>query len=94
MSNVSACETGDESALVRRPTKFLGVPGDHNGAERRELEAVEPKLDRDLLRRVDELELSVRSLNCLKNHDIVFVGDLIQKREAEMLRMQISGANP
>jgi predicted DNA-binding transcriptional regulator AlpA len=36
--------------------------------------------------RIDELELSVRSANCLKNDNIVYIGDLIQKTEAEMLR--------
>ncbi|RMD94261.1 MAG: DNA-directed RNA polymerase subunit alpha, partial [Alphaproteobacteria bacterium] len=40
----------------------------------------------NLLRKVDELELSVRSANCLKNDNIVYIGDLIQKTEAEMLR--------
>jgi hypothetical protein len=35
---------------------------------------------------VDELELSVRAANCLKNDNIVYVGDLVQKTEAEMLR--------
>lgn len=39
-----------------------------------------------LLRKVEELELSVRSANCLKNDNIVYIGDLIQKTEAEMLR--------
>ena len=50
----------------------------------------EPKDDlpfsRHLLRKVDELELSVRSANCLKNDNIVYIGDLVQKTEAEMLR--------
>lgn len=47
-----------------------------------------PELDFNpaLLRKVDELELSVRSANCLKNDNIVYIGDLIQKSEAEMLR--------
>jgi len=40
----------------------------------------------NLLRKVDELELSVRSMNCLKNDNIVYIGDLVQKTEAEMLR--------
>jgi DNA-directed RNA polymerase subunit alpha len=40
----------------------------------------------NLLRKVDELELSVRSANCLKNDNIVYIGDLVQKTEAEMLR--------
>jgi DNA-directed RNA polymerase subunit alpha len=39
-----------------------------------------------LLKKVDELELSVRSANCLKNDNITYIGDLIQKTEAEMLR--------
>jgi DNA-directed RNA polymerase subunit alpha len=39
-----------------------------------------------LLKKVDELELSVRSANCLKNDNIIYIGDLIQKTEAEMLR--------
>ncbi|MEE9272222.1 MAG: DNA-directed RNA polymerase subunit alpha [Robiginitomaculum sp.] len=47
-----------------------------------------PELDFNptLLRKVDELELSVRSANCLKNDNIVYIGDLILKTEAEMLR--------
>ncbi|MDX6748334.1 DNA-directed RNA polymerase subunit alpha [Geminicoccaceae bacterium 1502E] len=40
----------------------------------------------NLLRKVDELELSVRSANCLKNDNIVYIGDLVQKTDAEMLR--------
>jgi len=46
----------------------------------------EPKFNRNLLRKVDELELSVRSMNCLKNDNIVYIGDLVQKSEGEMLR--------
>ncbi len=42
--------------------------------------------NRNQLRKVDELELSVRSANCLKNDNIVYIGDLVQKTEAEMLR--------
>ena len=49
-------------------------------------EDTEPDFNRNLLRKVDELELSVRSANCLKNDNIVYIGDLIQKTEAEMLR--------
>ena len=41
---------------------------------------------RNLLRKVDELELSVRSANCLKNDNIVYIGDLVLKTEYEMLR--------
>ena len=46
----------------------------------------EPPFNKNLLRKVDELELSVRSANCLKNDNIVYIGDLVQKSEAEMLR--------
>ena len=43
-------------------------------------------LNRYLLKKVDELELSVRSANCLKNDNIIYIGDLVQKSESEMLR--------
>ena len=42
--------------------------------------------NKNLLRKVDELELSVRSANCLKNDNIIYIGDLVLKSEAEMLR--------
>ena len=60
--------------------------------EEPETETVGPSEESDLgfnpvlLKKVDELELSVRSANCLKNDNIVYIGDLIQKSEAEMLR--------
>ncbi len=46
----------------------------------------ESSLNINLLRKVEELELSVRSANCLKNDEIVYIGDLVQKSESEMLR--------
>jgi len=46
----------------------------------------EPEFNQNLLRKVDELELSVRSMNCLKNDNIIYIGDLVQKSEGEMLR--------
>ena len=42
--------------------------------------------NKNLLRKVDELELSVRSANCLKNDNIIYIGDLVQKSETDMLR--------
>ena len=42
--------------------------------------------NKNLLRKVDELELSVRSANCLKNDNIIYIGDLVQKSEGDMLR--------
>jgi DNA-directed RNA polymerase subunit alpha len=47
---------------------------------------VEPEFNKNLLKKVDELELSVRSMNCLKNDNIIYIGDLVQKTESEMLR--------
>jgi len=48
--------------------------------------APELPFNRNLLRKVEELELSVRSANCLKNDNIVYIGDLVQKTENDMLR--------
>ncbi|CAI3937936.1 MULTISPECIES: DNA-directed RNA polymerase subunit alpha [Commensalibacter] len=61
-----------------------------NFDEPKPVQAEEPQEDlpfnRNLLRKVDELELSVRSANCLKNDNIVYIGDLVQRTEQEMLR--------
>jgi DNA-directed RNA polymerase subunit alpha len=46
----------------------------------------EPEFNKNLLKKVEELELSVRSMNCLKNDNIIYIGDLVQKTEPEMLR--------
>jgi DNA-directed RNA polymerase subunit alpha len=54
--------------------------------EQKEVSIPELAFNPALLKKVDELELSVRSANCLKNDNIVYIGDLIQKTEAEMLR--------
>jgi DNA-directed RNA polymerase subunit alpha len=61
-----------------------------NFEEPQRLRPEEPRIElpfnANLLRKVDELELSVRSANCLKNDNIVYIGDLVQKSEQEMLR--------
>ena len=60
-------------------------------------ETVEPQLDEpeplnpNLFRPVDELELSVRSANCLQNANIRFIGELVQRTEAEMLKTKNFG---
>lgn len=57
--------------------------------EEEEEQVVEEKplpFNPNLLRKVDDLELSVRSMNCLKGENIVYIGDLVQKSESEMLR--------
>jgi DNA-directed RNA polymerase subunit alpha len=50
-----------------------------------------PKLNENLYRRIDELELSVRSSNCLENADIKYIGELVQRSETEMLRTKNFG---
>jgi len=49
------------------------------------------KLNENLFRSVNELELSVRSANCLKNAQIKYIGELVQKSEAEMLKTKNFG---
>lgn len=52
---------------------------------------LEPEYNENLFRSVDELELSVRSANCLKNADIRYIGELVQKTESEMLKTKNFG---
>lgn len=54
--------------------------------EEQKKEADELPFSPYLLKKVEELELSVRSANCLKNDNIVYIGDLVQKTESEMLK--------
>lgn len=54
--------------------------------EEETISTAELPFNRNLLRKVEELELSVRSANCLKNENIVYIGDMVQKSEAELLR--------
>ncbi len=54
----------------------------------------ELEFNRNLLRKVDELELSVRSANCLKNDNIVYIGDLVQKPKRKCFAPRISVASP
>ncbi|MBI3752675.1 MAG: DNA-directed RNA polymerase subunit alpha [Deltaproteobacteria bacterium] len=56
-----------------------------------EAETEPTPLNENLFRLVDELELSVRSANCLKNADIKYIGDLVQKTEGEMLKTKNFG---
>jgi DNA-directed RNA polymerase subunit alpha len=51
----------------------------------------QPNLNENLFRSVDDLELSVRSANCLKNANIRFIGELVTKSEAEMLKTKNFG---
>jgi DNA-directed RNA polymerase subunit alpha len=54
-------------------------------------ETTEGKVNENLYRPVDELELSVRSANCLQNADIKFIGELVQRSEQEMLKTKNFG---
>ncbi|MGD8561431.1 MAG: DNA-directed RNA polymerase subunit alpha [Desulfarculaceae bacterium] len=50
-----------------------------------------PPVNENLFRTVDELELSVRSANCLKNANIKYIGELVQRSESEMLKTKNFG---
>jgi len=54
--------------------------------EEEAVEDEEDQIDPALLRPVDELELTVRSANCLKAEEVMYIGDLVQKTEVELLR--------
>ena len=69
---------GDIVVRIQEDGKAVDVPVKEVSSE--------PEFNKNLLRKVDELELSVRSMNCLKNDNIIYIGDLVQKSEGEMLR--------
>jgi DNA-directed RNA polymerase subunit alpha len=71
----------DDSMVASSPMVGMAAPSSHH-----EVESDANQLNRYLLKKVDELELSVRSANCLKNDNIIYIGDLVGKSEAEMLR--------
>ena len=64
----------------------LSVFVDLQGDEQVEPDEAEPEIDPILIRPVDDLELTVRSANCLKAEKIYYIGDLIQRTEVELLR--------
>jgi DNA-directed RNA polymerase subunit alpha len=72
-----------EEGAIRAPAPAMMGGGMPSPVE---AQADTNQLNRYLLKKVDELELSVRSANCLKNDNIIYIGDLVQKTEAEMLR--------
>jgi DNA-directed RNA polymerase subunit alpha len=71
----------DDSSAISSPMIGMAVPSATPTTE-----SDTNQLNRYLLKKVDELELSVRSANCLKNDNIIYIGDLVGKSEAEMLR--------
>src|ERR1700754_4058847 len=74
------------AARILQDQLQLFINFEEPSAATEEAKSAEPPFNKNLLRKVDELELSVRSANCLKNDNIVYIGDLVQKTEAEMLR--------
>ena len=69
---------------------FINFEEEPEPVEEEEAEK-EEKLNENMFRPVSELELSVRSANCLKNADITLIGELVQKTEAEMLKTKNFG---
>ncbi len=55
------------------------------------LDEPKQKLNENLFRRIEEIDLSVRSANCLENADIKYIGELVQRSEPEMLRTKNFG---
>ena len=76
--------------LKEQMTPFINFEEEPEPLEEEE-EEVEEKLNENLFRPVSELELSVRSANCLKNANISLIGELVQKTEAEMLKTKNFG---
>ncbi len=70
------------SILVEQLGVFADLKGTEAPAEQRSM----PQVDPILLRPVDDLELTVRSANCLKAENIYYIGDLIQRTETELLK--------
>ena len=75
--------------LKEQLTTFINFPEQLEPTSRDSKE--EPFLNDNLFRTVEELELSVRSANCLKNADIKYIGELVQRSENEMLRTKNFG---
>lgn len=80
----------DPEEAVRSAARILidqmAVFADLQGTSIEEEEERAPQIDPILLRPVDDLELTVRSANCLKAEDIYYIGDLIQRTETELLK--------
>jgi len=76
--------------LKEQMNPFINFEEEIEPVEKEE-EEKEDKLNENLFRPVSELELSVRSANCLKNANITLIGELVQKTESEMLKTKNFG---
>ena len=65
---------------------FINFEEPRAAQHHQEAAASDLPFNRNLLKKVDELELSVRATNCLKNENIVYIGDLVQKSNTELMR--------
>ncbi len=75
-----------EAALILRNQLSIFVDLEAEQAHEAPIVSDEPEIDPILLRPVDDLELTVRSANCLKAESIYYIGDLIQRTEMELLK--------
>ena len=82
--------TIDAEEAVRKAAEILqdqlSVFGDFTRRESADTKAEKGGVDPILLRPIDDLELTVRSANCLKAESIYYIGDLVQKTEVELLK--------
>jgi len=70
---------------------FINFEEDERKSEEPEGEVQKKKFYKNIFRNINELELSVRAANCLKNANITTIADLVQKTEAEMLKTKNFG---
>jgi len=84
--SISAEDAVAYAARIFQDQLALFINFDEPKEVEKKAQIVEPAFNKNLLKKVDELELSVRSMNCLKNDNIIYIGDLVQKTEPEMLR--------
>jgi len=84
--SISAEDAVAYAARIFQDQLSLFINFDEPKEVEKKAQVVEPAFNKNLLKKVDELELSVRSMNCLKNDNIIYIGDLVQKTEPEMLR--------
>lgn len=79
------------SKIMKDQLQVFMIFDDSLEPKEEKLDSFSPQLNDNLFRSVDDLELSVRSANCLKNANIRFIGELVVKSEAEMLKTKNFG---
>ena len=84
--SISAEDAVAYAARIFQDQLSLFVNFDEPAEIEKKPQTTELEFNKNLLKKVDELELTVRSMNCLKNDNIIYIGDLVQKSESEMLR--------